>query len=97
MPISLMRVQDELMCRNHTPEFAQDMNPTAFTPVGGDLKTFELASMWTLATTNYAFLLPSGKETTLEEWSGIIDERYNSPQAQAVAAALLEISKKYSD
>lgn len=95
MPISVLRIHDELSFKNVTQSFLAATNPMNFGNYDNHESQDQL-EIFQLACSNYSFLLPSAKETTLEEWADSIDERYNAPQAKEVASTLRSISEKYS-
>jgi len=95
MPISVLRIHDELSFKNTTQSFLAAVNPMNFGNYD-KCESQDQLEVFQLACSNYAFLLPALKETTLNEWAETIDERYNSPQAKEVANTLRSLSEKYS-
>lgn len=95
MPLSVLRVHDELQFKNHTNEFIADTNPSNPRNYENPKKQ-DAMDVFMVAVMQYSFLLPALKETTVEEWADEIELRYNSPQSFEVAGVLRNFSEKYS-
>lgn len=88
--MAVFRIHDEISFKNCPKELFTEVTPE------GTYTSADKSSLFHLACMNYSFLIPHTKDTPFTEWADMIDSRYNSPQAKAVAEHLRELVKKYS-